>query len=722
MSKADDDFIATMRTRFEKAQDADGWQRDCAMADLKFAFVPGEQWEEKQKKARRGRPCYEFNRLRQSIKQVTGEQRKNRPQVKVRATENSDKKTADTLQGLIRNIEAVSNADRAYDTAFQFAVAGGFGAWRITTDYCSETAWDQELLIREIRNPFIVYFDPGANEWDRRDGLFAFVGERMSPDAFKARWPKADLSSFEMLGDKTRWCTDDSILVCEYWVREPVTRKVLLLSNNETVFEDEALPVLDEMAAAGVTPVKERIVHTHKVTQYLVNGVEKLEPPTEWAGKYIPIVPVWGDLINIEGEDRYSGMVRFSRDTQKLYNYNRTTAQEFVAKSPKAPYLATMHQIQGFEQQWNAANADDAPYLLYSPDPNAPGIKPVREPAPQMPAAMVQMLQLDAEDIKSTSGIYDASLGARSNETSGKAILARQNQGDTATFEYTDNLSRAIRFTGEILVDLIPKIYDTKRTIRVLGEDDSEQFVTLNEEIVDQQTGQLVRVNDVTKGRYDVTVTVGPSYQTARMELADMLMQVSQSSPQVAPILTDLVVKNLDLPGGDEAAKRLRRLAVRQGLVPPNDEDKEDEAKNPPPPNPQAELQMRGMQAEVQSKEIANAQAMKELQAPPETDNGVEAAQLQLEAHKAQAAQEQAAMQEHTKLQIEQMRIAQAQWEKQADIETELAKARIEADTRIQIAMLDQQQKAQAARDATEARAMTDLHRTNTQGAQTAAQ
>lgn len=705
--KKEDEFLASMRDRFRLSQENETDLKREALDDMRFAFIPGNQWEESQKKKRGKRPCYEFNRVRQSIKQVTGEQRKNRPQIKIRATEESDKKTADTLQGLIRNIETVSNAERAYDTGFEFAVGGGFGAWRIATDYCAESAFDQELQIKEIRNPFTVWFDPSASEWDRRDGWFAFVTERIALEEYERRYPKAEAVDFDDSRFDSAWFNKNDVQIAEYWVREPVNKTMLLLSDGRTVDAAEFEPIKDEQAAKGVSVIKSREVKSHKVVQYIVSGAEVLEGPNEWAGKFIPIVPVWGDLLNIEGEDYFSGMVRPSKDSQRLYNFNRTAAVEIVAKSPKAPYLATREQIKGYEAQWNASNADDAPYLLFNPDPQAPGLKPQREPGPQVPTALVAMLQLDAEDLKSTSGIFDASLGASSNETSGRAIIARQNQGDTATFEYVDNLSRSIRYTGEILVDLIPRIYDTKRTIRILGEDGTEQFVTLNEEVQDQQTGQAVILNDTSRGRYDVTVTTGPSYATARMELADTLLKVSQSAPNVAPILSDLIVRSLDLPGGDEAVKRLRRMMLQQGIVDPTPEDMEDAQKIPPkPPAPEQELQMRGMKAEVESKEIANAQAMKDLQTPPEQSGGADMARMQLDAHKAQ-------IDAQARVQIEQEKLAHARWEAELQANVAIQKAQIDAQTRLQIAAMDQENKAAIAQQNNETKIVTGFAQMN---------
>lgn len=672
----EDEILTAVRTRFARCIDHDSDQRKMAQEDLKFAFVQGSQWDEASKKARGLRPCYEYNKVRQHIRQVTNDQRQNRPAIKIRAVEEGDKDTAQTLQGLIRNIESVSNAERAYDTAFEIAVAGGFGGWRVVAQYADDDAFEQELRIKEVRNPFSLYLDPGAQEWDRRDALYGFVTEILSIGEFKVRYPQAKLSSFE--GDAewvNQWFFDDSVRVCEYWFKKPYTKTLALLSNGATVDKAEVADVLDDLAAEGVTIVREREAQCMKVYQCVVSGAEVLTRPVEWKGKYIPIVPVWGDLVNIEGRDLYSGMVRFSKDAAKGYNFTRTMAVESVANAPKAPWLVTPKMLEGgLQKVWDEANVENFPYLPYNPDPNAPGGMPKREPPPDVPQSLIALAQLDNDDLKATMGQFDASLGAKGNETSGKAIIARQREGDNANFNYIDNLGRAIKYTGEILVDLIPHYYDTPRTIRILGEDGAEKYVQLYGEQQDRQTGQMVKVNDLSRGRYDVTVTVGPTFATQRMEAAELLTNIMQSAPDTAPILADLVVKNMDGPGTDEASKRLRRMAIKAGMVAPTPEDREDEQNNPTPPNPMAEMEMREKKLLGDKVELENMKLAKEIQTPEPMEGGsdpaLEAAkldvQLQMAAIKAQSDE----------------RIAAAQ------IQAELQKAEIERQTKLEIAQI----------------------------------
>ena len=570
MIKKDDKFMNEMRTRFELSIEADSENRVRSLDDVRFVSVQGEQWDEYQKRKRKTRPCYEFNRLRQHIRQVTGDQRQNRPQIKLRAVEQGDKETADIMQGLIRNIESISNADKAYDTAFEWAVTGGYGVWRLKTEYNTNDSFEQDIKIQEVTNPFSVYFDPSAQEFDRRDAQYAFVITRMGKDEFKQKYPNDELIDYTGANyDIQHWIDDASVTLCEYWYKQYEDKNLLLLSNGNTVYEDE-IPDRMVLEANGITVLKERKVEVPKVKMALLTGEGVIEE-ANWAGRFIPIVPVYGDIVDIDGEFHYSGMVRFGKDAQRVYNYHRTTMIETIANAPKVPYLVTPEQIKGFEGLWKSANAENMPFLPYNPDPRAGGM-PQRSGGVEIPQALITASQYDAEDIKAVTGQFDASMGANGNETSGRAILARQREGDTATYSYIDNLSRAIRYTGEILVDLIPKIYDTERVVRILGIDGGEKWVEINKIQLDQMTGQQIITNDITSGKYDVSVNVGASYNTQRQEASEALLEM-MGNPMLAPVVADLLAKNLDIPNSDELEKRLRKIGIKSGVIEPSEEE-----------------------------------------------------------------------------------------------------------------------------------------------------
>jgi hypothetical protein len=554
--------IAEIRKRYDQCTEAESDSRDKAADDIRFVDVAGEMWDEAQRKKRGSRPCYEFNLLRQHVRQVTGDQRQSRPQIKVRATEESDIDGAELRQGLIHNIESESNANRAYDTAFDFAVKGGFGCWRVVTEYSRDDAWEQDIRIKEIRDPFAVWFDPSASEYDRRDARFAFYEQWMSREEFRARYPDAQETQWDATGKEDSWSREHDLRIAEYWVKKPVQRTLLLLSDGRTVGADETVAVLDDLAAQGITVVRERKVTAQKVWMYVVSGAEVLSGPHEWPGKYIPLVPVFGDLTRVDGRDSYNGLVRHAKDAARLNNYYMTAAMETIAKLPKNPYLVTpkMLEGQGVKTFWEKAATEDPLFLPYTPDPQAPGGRPLRENGPEFPAAMVNLAQVTNDLMKGVTGIHDASLGIRSNETSGRAIIARQREGDTANFVYIDNLSKSIQYTGEIISDLLPHIYDTARVVRVIGNDGIEKYQKVNAVIVDAATGRPQILNDLSAGKYDITVDTGPSFSTRRAEFVELMNTLFQSNPQAFTVFGDLFFKAMDAPQAQELAERAKLL------------------------------------------------------------------------------------------------------------------------------------------------------------------
>lgn len=597
MSAKDRDALSEMLDRYRRATDACSELYDKARDDIKFVSVPGHQWDQNLKTRRADRPCYEFPKLQAHIRQVVNEMRQMRPMGKVRGVEKSDTGLAEIMNGLAMNILDVSNADLAHDIAFENAVKGGMGVWRITTDYAEDQSFDQCIWVRPIRNPFCVKFDPAAEEMDRRDGNFTFVEETIPKPDFERRYPKADLKNFEGDFRAKDWLDADKVRVAEYWHKKPMKRTLLALSNGDVVWEDET--DTDALQSAGITIENQRKVDSHKVYMRLTNGAEWLTDEQEFPSKFIPIIPVWGQIDNIDGEDYWQGLTRQAKDQQRLHNVHRTAIVEAVAKAPKAPFILKPKWIAGFEAFWNRANADDRPWLPISD--NAPdNIEPKRTAQAEVPTALIQLASMDNDDIKAATGIFNPSLGLQGNETSGAAINQRKLQSQVSTFNYIDNLTRAIRFEYEILIDMIPRVYDTQRVVRTLGQDGAQEWVQLYQEVQDPQTGQKHTLNDISKGRYDVTVTVGPAYATQRQEavaaFAQLVGQVGSSFPPLGELLSYMVVKNLDLPGNEEVSEAVRQILVNQGLLKPQ------QGETPPPssqPNPLQEAQVAKLQAEA---------------------------------------------------------------------------------------------------------------------------
>lgn len=594
-----DEFMRLMLQRSQDAFSFDTEQRRRVVEDMKFTFVAGHQWDKHLAGKRRNKPCYEFNRVRQLVRRVTGQQLKNKPQIKVRAVEDNDVDTAEVYNGLIKNIEVQSSAENAYDTAFQWACGGGYGVLRVVAEYESDDSFNQCLKIKTVMDPMTVWFDPAAREFDRSDARYVFVSELIPRDEFKTRWPDAEVVDFDIpaaMDEFDReWFFKDMVRIAEYWYVEPETQVIYLLTDGRVVKKEEFDPVKDEWANPPMDPMTgkpafepvtikaEREVERQCVYSVMVSGRGKLEKPTKWGGTMIPIVPQWGDLISINGEQIYSGMTRFGRDAQTIHNFELSTLVEVVAKLPNSPMKATPAMVKGLESYYERMGFDDPPVLLYNVDPLAPSGSPTREPMAQFPAALANISAIATDELKADLGVYDASIGARSNESSGRAILARQNEGEIANFVYVDNQIKALKRLGEVLVDAIPAYYDAERSIRILGEDNAEKYVQINKPMIDQQTGQTVVLNDLSRGKYDVTVTVGKSFDTARMELAEAA-QALAASPGPGGLLGQyMLIKSLDVPGMDEMVGAFRKVLVMQGLLEPG----EDEQPPPPPqPNP----------------------------------------------------------------------------------------------------------------------------------------
>jgi hypothetical protein len=554
-SPADERILAQARADFARAREAGREDRQAAAEDLRFARL-GEQWPEAIRRAREqeGRPCLTLNRLPAFIRQVVNEARQNRPAITCHPVDSAaDPATAEVLNGLIRNIEQSSDADVAYDTALDFAVTCGFGVLRIVARPSEGGSEDLDLAIERVADPFSVWGDPDSLAADSSDWDVAFVTRQMDRRAFAARWPDAEAVDFEDedqagAGGPRREAGGQVRLV-EFWRREAVERSLITLTDGQEmeaeVFEARR-PFLE---AAGLAPAgPPRTAPGVRVVQRILSGAAVLET-VDWPGRFIPLVPVYGEEIRVDGRRRLRGLVRDARDAQRMFNYWRTTSTELVALAPKAPFIGRKGAFDTDQAKWASANSQTHAFIEYDgPEP------PQRQPFAGVPAGALQEALNAADDLKSIMGLHDASLGARSNETSGKAILARQREGDVSTFHYIDNLSRAIRHAGRVLIDLIPRVYSTQRMVRILGPDGAPALVQVN-----GAEGGGGRVFDLGVGRYDLTVRAGPSFASRREEAASQMIELIRAYPPAAPLIGDLLARNLDWPGADEVARRLAR-------------------------------------------------------------------------------------------------------------------------------------------------------------------
>lgn len=576
-----DDLLREAREAFQRASDVENDNRQTALEDIRFARA-GEQWPADIVKQRQieGRPCLTINKLPAFIRQVVNDARQNKPSIKVHpADSGADPETAEVINGLIRNIEYTSNADIAYDTATECAVTGGFGYIRVGLDYAFDDSFDMDIQIKRVSNPFSVYGDPNSTAADSSDWDTAFVVDRLSKSQFEAQYKgkaTVDWDSTAWTGLKgTDWLNDDGVLVAEWWQREEKDR-IIVMTQDGMIFGKDELendPDLQTLLQAGVLQIHgERTTKTHKVTQRIMSGADVLET-NDWMGRYIPIIPVYGDEFDIEGKRYFRSMIHNAIDSQRAFNYWRTAATELVALAPKVPYIGPKGAFDTDIDRWNTANTKSHPFLEYDGQ-----VPPQRQPLDTGAAAGSLQEALNAsDDMKAIIGIYDASLGARSNETSGRAIMARQREGDVSTFHFIDNMSRAIRHTGRILIDLIPKVYTGPRIVRIIGEDGSQAPKQINKEapatdkkgnpVTDEQGNPVMAMHDLTSGKYDLTVSTGPSFTTRREEAAMQMTEMIRAFPQAATIVGPELAKNLDWPGADEIAEKME--AMTSGQIPP---------------------------------------------------------------------------------------------------------------------------------------------------------
>jgi hypothetical protein len=586
-----DDLLSEGRTAFERCQDAESDNRQAALDDIRFSRL-GEQWPRTIEQQRRNeqRPCLTINKMPAFIRQVVNDSRQNKPSIKVHPVDsNADPKTAEVINGLIRNIEYTSNADVAYDTAIEASVSGGFGYWRVGMDYAYEDTFEMDLSIERVANQFSVYGDPDSMCADSSDWNVAFVVEPMRKAEFKAKYgskQNADGDAVDTDFESDAWANagvwieDETVMVAEWWKREPIEKEIVKLSNGHVYAAEDLAQDMDLQAlieAGTLQVVGTRKTRSHKVTQIIMSGADILEK-NDWPGCYIPIIPVYGDEIVVEGKRYFQSLIHSAKDAQRMFNYWRTTSTELVALAPRVPWIGRKGTFDSDVDRWATANTTSHSFLEYDGD------APIRQPLDVGPAAGALQEALNAsDDMKAIIGIYDASLGARSNETSGKAIMARQREGDVATFHFIDNLARAIRHTGRILIDLIPKVYSDERVIRVLGEDGSPRSVQVNsgqpqpvvgndgKPQVDEYGQAIMAMHDLTVGKYDLTVTTGPSFTTRREEAAMQMTEFVRAFPAAAPVIGDILAMNLDWPGADEIAERLKKInpALKDQGIPP---------------------------------------------------------------------------------------------------------------------------------------------------------
>jgi Phage P22-like portal protein len=603
----DSEILELALERFKLAEEAYTEIRRVGLEDLEFRA--GVQWPKEIEHSRsiESRPCLTINRIPQFIRQVTNDQRQNRPSIKVSPVDDvADIDTAKVFQGLIRHIEYDSNAEIAFDTAFEGAATKGFGFYRVLTEYCDPLSFEQQIKIKN----------------------YAFIVDEIPRDDFIAEYGESKLSQmqdWEVLGAQTEgWVSKSTVKIAEYFYRDFKKSTIFQLSTGE-VFEKSKMP---EFFPEGVSIVGERETMIPVIYWCKLNGIEILQK-TEWPGKWIPIIPVYGDELHVNGKRIFEGIVRHAKDSQRMYNYWASTETETIALAPKAPFIVAEGQIpKEYEAQWKSANTRTHAYLVYKPTTlsgalvGAPQRNVYEAPVQAITNARMQA----SEDMKATTGIYDAALGSRGNESSGVAIQRRNAQSQTSNFHFIDNLTRSLRHTGRILVDLIPKIYDTERTARIIGEDGQQEIVKIN--ALFEKDGKAVEYK-LGFGKYDVTVETGPSFATKRQEALASMIDLVRGYPQMAQVAGDLMVKNMDWPGASEIAERLKKT------LPPQLQDQKDQPQMQVPPEMQSQMEQMNQMIDQLSQQLTQAnEAIKNKTVELESKERIEFAKMEVDLKK----------------------------------------------------------------------------------------
>jgi hypothetical protein len=613
-----------------QAAEADTTNRAEALDDVKFAA--GDQWPVEIQNSRNleARPCLTINKIDAYVRQITNQQRQQRPRIKCQGMNNeTDAKMAKTITGICRHVEVNSNADHAYDTAYDFAVRMGWGYWRVTTDYVRPDSFDQEIYIKPIENPFTVYFDPNSTAPDGSDAEKCLITVVMAKENFRKMYPGADDGgSFSARGtgdSNSEWVTKHDIRIAEYFYTRMELAELVLLSDGTTAYENE-LPAMEVMEVAGIYEVSRRRSFKKSIKWCKVTAMEVLEEGT-WAGKYIPVVPTYGQQCVVDNKRKKFGLVRMAKDPQRMYNFWQTSMTESVALAPKAKWIMAEGQDENHEQEWASANNTSYAYLRYKQtDINGtPAPPPIRQVPEQPPAAIMAASQSITQDLQAVVGIFDPNQLPQGN-ISGKALQGQQGQIDMTNFHYYDNLTRSIAHTGRIILDLIPKIYSAERVMRIIGDDGKPELMTINQKGVDENGVETI-LNNVTIGEYDVVMETGPGYNTKRQEAVDSMMTLLAADPNLMQQAGDLIFRNMDFPGADIIADRLASVNPLAQI----------DEKSPIPPqvqmqlaNNQKQMQAMAQQIEQLAMMIKNRQDVEQVRQTGEDRRAVLAAEVKM--------------------------------------------------------------------------------------------
>lgn len=576
-------------TRFRQIVARDEESRMLAVEDLIFVDQDGGTYDDdvcflsgdvRAREDEPPAPRYQIDRISPVIEQAVSDQREAQINIMVRGVGEKSSDLNDTFNGLIRNIEVVSDAADSYDNAYDECQKSGYGGWQIVTEY-SDDSFEQNIYIEPIQNATQSLFFGPAKKATKEDAMYAFLIWDMDIDEFKVQYPDAERSEWpnEILTNTSRgWFNsrDNMIRVAAYWRKRPIKRTIIQLVDGRVIDQDDWDPETHDFARFPDGRPMMREVDSYQVERFILNGVEILKGPQLWAGKHIPLIPEYGIRSVINGREIIRGKVRKGKDAQRIYNYATSAIVQTAAQSAKDFYWMTAEQASGHVEDLEKMNVDQNPVYFFTPDPNNPG-PPIKGTGPTVQQALLAQVAQAREDISASVGAgVGVEDGTAADNRSGQAIREGNVNREKGNSIYFNNHIRAVTYTGVQLVDLISKLWTTQRQARIIKPDGEEDFVTVNQTIVDPKTMGEIIVNDLSQGSFDVRVDVGPAYASQRQQGADQLTKLAVENPAFAEDTPDLIAKNLDVPGAKELSTRLRRRGVLNGTIEPTDEEREE--------------------------------------------------------------------------------------------------------------------------------------------------
>jgi len=577
---------------FDAIQSAMRDERLQCLSDRRFYSIAGAQWEGTLGEQFDNKPKFEVNKIHLSVMRIINEYRNNRITVDFVSKDGDDDKLSEVCDGLYRADEEDSVADEAYDNAFEEAVGGGFGAWRLRNVY--EDEYDDEDDRQRIRIEPIydadstVFFDLNAKRQDKSDARSCYVLTAMTYDAYVEQWNDDPASwPHEVSDAEFDWATPDTVYVAEVYKVEERSETIRIF---ETIdgeeerysaqdFEDnEELEMTLE--AIGTKEVRQKRVKRRKVRKYIMSGSGILEDAGYIAGTEIPIVPVYGKRWFIDNIERCMGHVRLAKDAQRLKNMQLSKLGEISALTPIEKPIFSPEQVAGHEIMWAEDNIKNYPYLLVNPITDANGNETIGGPVgytkpPQIPPALAGLLQITEQDMQDILGRQEAGEEIAPN-ISGKAIELIQSRLDMQSFIYMSNMAKAVKRSGEIWLSMAREILvEPGRKMKALGRQGDVSMIELGKPVLNEETGEIEYENDLSGAKFDVMVDVGPSSSSRRAATVRSLMGMIQISadPETRTVLTAMAMMNMEGEGIGEVRDYFRKRLVMMGVIEPTEEE-----------------------------------------------------------------------------------------------------------------------------------------------------